>query len=169
MSEDGLLLCSGAPLDMCDDRVLGSIVRSWGGRKIICGGTTAKIVARELNLTVVVDLESARGTNLPPRSHISGIDIVSEGIITLGRVRNILYAVATEGYSKFTTSTNVDCQIAKMLLSNRSILFVIGTRLNKAHFDPSLPILLERRVDLLADIEKILRDDFRKNVEVRYF
>lgn len=162
------MLCSGAPLDMCDDHLLGAVVRTWHGRKIVCGGTTAKIVGRELGLSVTVDLDSARGTGLPPTSIISGIDIVSEGIITLGRVRNMLHSIASGGHSYFTTSMAVDSQITKLLLSNRTMLFMIGTRLNKAHFDPWLPIKLEKRVDLLEDIEKILRDEFRKQIEVRY-
>lgn len=165
---DELLLCSGAPLDMCDDGRLGEIVRTWPGKKIICGGTTAKIIARELGRELVVDLDSARGSTLPPCSHINDVDIVSEGIITLGRVRNLLYSVSQQGHSFFTSSDEVDSQIAQLLLSHNDILFVIGTRYNKAHFDPWLPVRLERRVGLLGDIAGILRNDFGKPVEVHY-
>ncbi|MEG0725322.1 MAG: hypothetical protein RR485_04700 [Mucinivorans sp.] len=163
-----LLLCSGAPLDMCDDKKLGEIVRDWQGTKIICGGTTAKIIARELDRSLTVDLESARNSTLPPRSVINGIQIVSEGIITLGRVRNLLESVASQGHSFFTSSGQVDSQIAQYLLDSNDLLFVIGTRLNKAHFDPWIPVRLERRVDLLADIVKILREDFGKHIQEHF-
>lgn len=153
---------------MCDDVKLGEIVRQWQGVRIICGGTTAKIISRELDRSLTVDLESARHSTLPPRCNIDGIDIVSEGIITLGRVRNLLHSIARQGHSFFTTSGEVDSEIASLLLSHNDLLFVIGTRYNKAHFDPWIPVRLERRVDLLSDIIKILRSDFDKYVEEHY-
>lgn len=169
MGQD-LLLCSGAPLDMCDDRTLGERVRSFRGTKIVCGGTTAKIVARELGREVVVDLASARGSSLPPASTIEGIDLVSEGVITLGRVRNLLQSVASEGHSYFTASDSggIDVRIAEHLLHAGRIVFVVGTRMNKAHFDPFMPIRLERRVDLLRDLAELLAREFGKRVEVEY-
>ncbi|MEG1413530.1 MAG: hypothetical protein RR980_00065 [Mucinivorans sp.] len=153
---------------MCDDKQLGEIVRLWQGDSIVCGGTTAKIIARELGRSLTVDLASARGSTLPPRSLIEGIAIVSEGIITLARVRNLISSVASEGHSFFTSSGQVDSMIAQMLLEANDILFVIGTRYNKAHFDPWLPVRLERRVDLLSDIATILRDDFKKHVQEHF-
>lgn len=169
--EKDLLLCSGAPLDMCDDRTLGERVRSFRGTTIVCGGTTAKIVARELGHEVVVDLASARGSSLPPCSTIEGVDVVSEGIITLGRVRNLLQSVASEGHSYFTAgggSGGVDVRITEHLLRAGRIVFVVGTRMNKAHFDPFMPIRLERRVDLLRDLADLLVRVFGKRVEIEY-
>ena len=155
---------------MCDDRTLGERVRSFRGAKIVCGGTTAKIVARELGKEVVVDLASARGSSLPPMSAIEGVDLVTEGIITLGRVRNLLQSVASQGHSYFTAgdSGGPDVRIAEYLLRADRIVFVVGTRMNKAHFDPWMPVRLERRVDLLRDLARLLEVEFGKRLEMEY-
>lgn len=164
-----LLFCSGAPLDPTDDKRLGHIVRSWKGKKIIAGGTTAKIIARELNRTITV-LANPRGVTLPATSKIAGINIVCEGVITLGFVRQLLEEVRSgDDHQLFIgLDASVDSRIVHELLAHRRIKFVVGTKLNEAHFDPSLPVDLERRVDIISDIVRILRDDFRKTVEVDY-
>lgn len=170
MGQD-LLLCSGAPLDMCDDHTLGERVRYFRGTTIVCGGTTSKIVARELGREVTVNLSASLGSSLPPTSTIEGIDLVSEGVITLGRVRNLLQSVADQGHSYFTAggaSGEVDVRIAEYLLRAERMVFVVGTRMNKAHFDPFMPIRLERRVDLLRDLARLLGESFGKRVEVEY-
>lgn len=164
-----LLLCSGAPLDPADDKNLGQIVRSWKGKKIVAGGTTAKIIARELNRTITV-VPNARGVTLPPTSKIAGINIVCEGVITLGCVRSMLENMASgDDHQLFIgLESSVDARIVHELLAHRHIRIIVGTRLNIAHFDPSLPINLERRVDILDRIAKILINDFRKSVDIEY-
>lgn len=153
---------------MCDDRLLGQKVEQWNGTKIVCGGTTAKIVARELRRALTVNI-NPRGATLPPTSNISGVDIVSEGIITLGRVRNLLHEIARGTKPMFLgLEHSVDARIAQAMLAHRSITMIIGTRLNRANFDPTLPISLERRVELLGDIAKVLREEFRKKVTIEY-
>lgn len=153
---------------MCDDRLLGTKVGQWQGAKIVCGGTTAKIVARELHRTITVNI-NRRGETLPPTSNIYGVDIVSEGIITLGRVRNLLHQIATDAKPMFLElEKSVDARIVQQMLAHRSITMVIGTRLNRANFDPALPVNLERRVELLGDIGKVLREEFRKKVTIEY-
>lgn len=153
---------------MCDDRFLGLKVEQWCGTTIVCGGTTAKIVAREMRRTLTVNIE--RGSKLPPTSNIAGVDIVSEGIITLGHVRNLLHQIALSPDIPFFLGleTGVDARIVREMLSHRSITIVIGTRLNRAYFDPSLPVNLARRVELLTDIAKILREEFRKKITIEY-
>lgn len=164
-----LLLCSGAPLDPTHDKRMGAIVRSWKGKKIVAGGTTAKIIARELNRSITV-IPNPRGVTLPPTSKIAGIDIVCEGVITLSCVRGLLEEIDSgDDHQQFIgLDSSVDARITHELLAHRRIVMLIGTKLNNAHFDPSLPIDLERRVDIISDIVRILRDDFRKVVEVEY-
>lgn len=163
-----LLLVTGAPLDSSDDRLLGDRIRGFSGAKIVCGGTTAKIVARELGVSVTV-VPNSRGVLLPPASRIAGVDIVSEGAITLGFVRDLLTEIVEDSKPQFLgMDSRVDKRIVKQLLSHRRIALLVGTKLNQAHFDPSLPVVLERRVDLMSDIARILEQDFRKHITVEY-
>ncbi len=170
MDDRPLLFCTGAPLDRSEDKEYAMCVKHWCGKKIVSGGTTAKIIARELNRTIRV-LPNARGVLLPPESHILGIDIVSEGVITLGCVRRLLrQLVETTGRPLLLAQQgSVDRKIVHQLLAHRKIKMIIGTRLNEAHLDPNLPIALERRVDIMHDIVKTLREDFRKIVEIEYY
>ena len=75
---------TGAPRSRESDKKLGEIIRNYKGRVIVCGGTTAKIVARELGKDVKAD-RSPSGS-LPPASIIEGIDLVTEGMLTLTAV-----------------------------------------------------------------------------------
>jgi hypothetical protein len=59
------------------------------GKKVICGGTTAKIIARELNRPINVDMRNFH-PEVPPLSIMDGIDLVTEGIITMTKPHNTL-------------------------------------------------------------------------------
>lgn len=56
--------------------------------KIVCGATTAKIVARHLGQELSV-YENYQSTIAPPSYEIDGIDLVTEGVITLNQVYNV--------------------------------------------------------------------------------
>ncbi len=166
----GLLFCSGAPLNREEDREFAQIVREWGGKRIVSGGTTAKIIARELGLRVST-IPNPRGVTLPLALSIPTITLASEGIITLGHVRSLLKEFAKPSHRSTTFSKNdtIDRRIAHLLLCHRSITMLIGTRLNEAHLDPTLPVVLERRVDVMREIAGILKSEFRKKIEIIYY
>lgn len=58
------------------------------GEKIVCGGTTAKMVSRHKK--VPLHLEEEVNLFGLPRYHMDGIDLVTEGSITLNMVNNLL-------------------------------------------------------------------------------
>jgi len=84
-----LLICTGPPFDEAKDIELGEKVKNFEGKKIICGATTGDIIARELNLEIK-DSFDFEDPDLPPISFMPGIDLVTEGILTLGKVTEIL-------------------------------------------------------------------------------
>lgn len=59
------------------------------GIKIVCGATTAKIVAEELGKSVRLDQSEFDGVT-PPASAIDGINLVTEGLVTLNQLFNVL-------------------------------------------------------------------------------
>lgn len=158
-----LIVCTGPPYTESHDAEMAGLVRDFEGRKIICGGTTSEIVARHLGVSVEVVLgEDTDG--LPPRSTMQGVDLVTEGVVTLSRVENILSTLdRSDGWNKKGPAWS----IVRFLGQSDSILFVVGTRVNIAHYDPKLPVELEVRRTLIRRIAKLLEEKFNKIVEVR--
>ena len=158
-----LLICSGPPFNEQNDKELANRLDSWQGTKVISGGTTAQIIARELGREVLVNLRRDV-SGLPPTSKMEGADLITEGVLTLAKVKGILEkAEDTEIVGKGT-----DYQIVRMLLSHDVIHFLVGTRINAVHQDPNLPIELELRRNVVKDIARLLRTKFLKDVSVEY-
>jgi hypothetical protein len=158
-----LLLCSGPPFDKKNDEYLVNKVVGFKGKKILSGGTTVDIVARELNLPVEDTLEF-NDPDLPPVSHIDGIDLATEGILTLSKVNNIL--------EKFSERTELGKgpadEIIKLLFESDEIQLCIGTAVNVAHQDPNLPVELEIRRSVAKKLTKLLEEKFLKEVTLEF-
>ncbi|MCD7970180.1 MAG: hypothetical protein LUF87_07495 [Alistipes sp.] len=156
-----LLVCTGAPADRNDDGKLAARVKEFPGRKAVCGGTTSRIIARELGLQIEVEL-GRDNCGLPPLSRMDGFDLVTEGVLTLGRTRELLASPPK------VTEQSAAGRLAHLLIDCDDIRFIVGTRLNPVHRDPSLPVELEKRGDIVREICEILRSGFGKNVTVAY-
>lgn len=158
-----LLLVSGPPFEEKNDFDFALKVSRFKGKRIIAGGTTAEIVARELALKFDAGMDSA-DPDLPPVSYVEGITLVTEGILTLGKVAKLL-----EHYHKDTRLGNGPAdQIIKLLLESDKIHVLNGTRINVAHQDPNLPVELEIRRTVIKRIVKLLENKFLKEVDVEY-
>ena len=158
-----LLVVTGPPFDAGQDGALVDLFRTFTGTKAICGGTTAQLVARGLGVEVGVDL-GAPSDGLPPPGRMAGADLVTEGILTLGRV-----AVLLESQRTFETqapSPALDLILA--FLDADRIRFVVGTRVNEAHQDPNLPLELEIRRNVVKKIVGLLKEKFLKEVELGF-
>jgi hypothetical protein len=158
-----LLLCSGPPYDEENDAKLSAIVDQFQGKKILSGGTTSDIVARELKREIKDTFEFS-DPDLPPLSSLEGIDLVTEGILTLSKVSKIL----NEYRQNFVPGKGPADQIVKLLLESDEIRIIIGTRINVAHQDPNLPVELEIRRTVLKRIARKLEEKFLKEVTVEY-
>ena len=158
-----LLVCTGPPYEKEKDKELASKVSSYKGKVILCGGTTADIVARELNRTIVDEL-IFEDPELPPESFLDGIDLVTEGILTLQKVNEIL---KTYNNSVKLGKGPAD-KIVRLVMESDEIHFVIGTRINIAHQDPNLPVELEIRRTVVKRIARLLEEKWLKNVSFEY-
>ncbi len=158
-----LLLCTGPPFEKEKDKELAEKVRNYSGKVILSGGTTADIIARELNRTIVDEL-IFEDPELPPESFLDGIDLVTEGILTLQKVNEIL---KTYNNSVKLGKGPAD-KIVKMLMESDEIHFIIGTRINIAHQDPNLPVELEIRRTVVKRIARLLEEKWLKSVTFEY-
>lgn len=158
-----LLICTGPPFEMDKDGELAMRVYHFKGKKIICGGTTAEIIARELNLKFAAGMK-VTDPELPPVSYMEGMNLVTEGILTIGKVATIL-----EDYnSSYILGEGPADQIVYYLLQSDKITFITGTRINFAHQDPSLPVELEIRRTVVKKIVNLLEEKFLKDVSLSF-
>lgn len=158
-----LLLCTGPPFHPEDDHRLAMTVDSFNGHKVLSGGTTAEIVSRELGRKIEVSLEST-SAGIPPVSFMKGIDLVTEGVLTLGRVS----ARLEEGVQLPVQDKDAASALLSLLLNNDQIYLLAGTRINEAHQDPSLPVELEIRRNLVKKIKSLLEDKYLKEVHMDF-
>ena len=156
-----LLVLTGPPFHQNRDAHFANIFETFKGRKVICGGTTANIVARELNREVVDHLETTDG-DIPPIATFEGADLVTEGLLTLTKVAQFLEKGET------TSRRNAASMLLERLLESDSIIFLVGTKINEAHQDPTHPMDLEIRRNLIKRIAKILERKYLKDTYVRY-
>ena len=157
------IILTGPPYAAGRDKEFAEAVEDFEGRKIICGGTTANIVARELGRTIRDSLRGGGSSDIPPAAEMDGVDLVTEGILTLTRLARLL-----EGDDP-PREKNPASQLYEILLESDSIEFVVGARINEAHQDPNLPIDLEIRRNIIKRICKVLEEKYLKETRISVF
>ena len=159
-----LLIMTGAPFNRVHDQDLARMAEKTPGRKVICGGTTANIISRQLNRSIDIDLRQPRDSRVPPSARMQGFDLVTEGILTLGEVLRIL----EEGCPPEELKPNAAVRLTRMLLDSDVVKFAVGTRINEAHQDPNIPVDLDLRRNIVKRIARILEDKHMMRVSVQY-
>ncbi|HYQ57472.1 MAG TPA: SpoIIE family protein phosphatase [Draconibacterium sp.] len=158
------MLITGPPFYKIKDFDFVGRIQGFEGKKIICGGTTAEIIARELNLSVEIQHGNKNLEALPPSAKMQGFEMVTEGILTLGKVEELL-----ENYDSDTRlHDSTPEKIVKLFLQHDDIEIIVGTRINWAHQDPEQPIELELRKFVVKRIVKLLVHRFFKKVKIEY-
>ena len=129
------------------------------GKKVVCGGTTSNIISRELGIEV--DTKMGEG-GLPGISAMEGVDLATEGILTLTRLMEYLITPPEAGRS------DAAVRLFKLLMDHDLISFMVGSSLNRAYHDPDWPVELELRKNLIKQICKVLEDKYLKKVECEF-
>ncbi len=158
-----LLLVTGPPFSKQSDIRMAETVAEFEGSRILCGGTTAAIVSRELNRPVTMDLELL-DDDIPPISHMPGINLVTEGTVTLARVLDMLERNVNPEHEPRNGATLV----LEYLLNSDLIQFIVGTRINEAHQDPNLPEALDLRRNLMRRVAELLEKRHLKETKIQY-
>lgn len=153
----------GPPRRSEDDNDTVLKLLSADGKKIVCGGTTAQIVSRFLKEEIRLDENISLNSDLPPTAQIRGIDLVTEGVLTLGRVGDLLVdCVASKQQLDHLCSIEAKdgaIKMVQMLLSESSeIVFLAGLADNPAHSQVAYsPLSLRFKVRLIERIADHLR------------
>ena len=166
-----LLVLTGPPVDRARDAELAQLVGTYGGRKVICGGTTASLIGRELNRSIVMDLANLDPT-VPPTSRMEGVDLITEGTITLAKVAEALEAGVSgngNGHSRaMRPGPQAVRALIELMLDSDVVEFVVGTRINEAHQDPNVPVELDLRRNIVRRIGAILEGKYLRQSTVRF-
>ena len=165
-------LFTGPPLNQIDDnRVMRMLMKSHG-KKVVCGGTSANIVARYLNKEVHTTLEYI-DADIPPIGYIDGIDLVTEGVRTLSRTLTILKRYEKEDLDEkfFEELDKKDggSLVAKLLIEDCTDLnLLVGKTINVAHQSPELPFDISIRMNLIEQMKEVMTK-LGKKVTLTYF
>ncbi len=156
-----------------DVRMVKEFMENESAIKCVCGGTSANIVARVLGKKVDVSVDYVPG-DIPPISYIDGIDLVTEGVVTLNRVLKLL--------EKYTKDDEIDenffieledpngaSMVAKVLIDRCTDLHLfVGQAVNEAYQNPELPFELGVRKKLVERIGEVM-EKLGKTVEITYY
>jgi serine/threonine protein phosphatase PrpC len=158
------ILCTGPPFNPEKDHEFAGILENFNGVKIISGATTTEIIARELGRTVTN--EERIDLTLPPSSKMDGIDLITEGVLTLSKVTHMLNTLKINSNTQF--GKGPADRICKFLLNTDEIYVLVGTKINETHHDPSLPVEIEIRKHLIQRLTNVLSEKFLKVVNIEY-
>ena len=101
-----------------------------------------------------------QSVELPPRSLMEGVDLVSEGILTLTRTAQMMEQ------DLGVSEKNAAARLVELLRESDVIQFVVGSRINEAHQDPTLPLDIEIRRNIVRRIARVLEDKYLKEVSI---
>ena len=142
--------------------------------KVVCGGTSANIVARVLEKEINVAFTGEIDPNIPPTASIEGIDLVTEGVVTMNRVLKLLEQYTRddeidEAFFIELDKPNGASMLANLLIEQCTDLHLfVGKAVNAAYQNTELPFQLGVRQKLVDQIEDVLKR-LGKGVSVRYY
>ena len=142
-------------------------------RRIVCGGTSATIVSRVLKKKLDVSMNYI-DPDIPPIAYMDGIELVTEGVLTLNRVVQLLRRYAknetvSEDFFLELDKQNGASMVAKMLIEDCTELHLyVGKAINSAYQNPGLPFDLGIRQNLVEQLKTVV-EEMGKQVTVTYY
>ena len=165
-------LFTGPPSNPKEDRAVVNLLMNGDAKRIVCGGTSANIVARILHKDIQTNLNYS-DPSIPPVAHIDGMDLVTEGVLTLSRALQLMRKYVDddvdESFFLELDQDNGGSQVARMIIEECNILrMYVGKAINEAHQNPSLPFDLSIRMHLVDQVKEVVQK-MGKTVLIQYF
>jgi len=149
-----LTLLTGPPADPARDDEFVRRLLSEPGKKVVSGGTTAQIVSKVTNCQLTVDL-ICYDPHVPPIGYLDGIDLVTEGVLTLNMaVERLADTIKLHSSTKQDGAT----QLAKLLNDADKIKIFAGLAINPAHQNPYFPMQMNIKAQVLNKLKTVLAD-----------
>ena len=160
----------GPPASRDDNERMMSLFFSKEGKHIICGGTTSSIAAKYLRKPLKATLNFEM-SDVPPIAELEGVDLVTEGVITVNKVVEYAkdYLGETQHYEHWSFRRDGASLICRLLFEEATdINFFVGRAINPAHQNPDLPINFNIKMNLVEELSTALRR-MGKKIKVSYF
>ena len=160
----------GPPSNRDDCNRMMSLFFSKEGKHIVCGGTTSSIAAKYLGKPLKPTLSFER-SDVPPIAEIEGVDLVTEGVITVNKVVEYAkdYLEGNALYEQWSMQRDGASLIARLLFEEATdINFYVGRAVNPAHQNPDLPINFNIKMNLVEELSGCLKK-MGKRIKVSYF
>ena len=160
----------GPPSNRDDCDRMMSLFFSKEGKHIVCGGTTSSIVSKYLRKPIKASLNFVK-SDIPPTAEIEGVDLVTEGVITVNKVLSYAkdYLEGNESYEDWSFKKDGASQICQLLFEEATdINFFVGRAVNPAHQNPDLPINFNIKMNLVKELSECLKK-MGKHIKVSYF
>ena len=163
-------LLFGPPSNRDDCNRMLSLFFSKEGKHIVSGGTTSTLVSKFLDKPLYPSLSYGK-SDIPPIAEIEGVDLVTEGVITINRV--LEYAKDHIGenklYEQWCYQKDGASLISRILFEEATdINFYVGRAINPAHQNPDLPINFNIKMNLVTELSACLKQ-MGKRIKISYF
>ena len=154
-----------------DERVVHDFMKQ-EGKKVICGGTSANVASRVLKREIVTLVKHA-DPKIPPMATMEGLDLVTEGVLTIGSALDLLHRYENdefdEAFFDALDAENGAAKLARLLIEECTDLnLFVGRALNPAHQNSNLPFDLSVRMNLVEQL-KDCAERMGKHVTVKYY
>ena len=163
-------LFTGPPKESEDDKSVVNRLMQGNGRKVVCGGTAANIVSRELGQALDVSMEFP-DPEIPPIAYIKGIDLVTEGVLTLSKtIEKVKAFIFNPNVYTISNIEQVDgaSQLTKLLIEDCTHLNLwVGTAVNPAHQNPGFPSDLSIKGKVVEELAALMKQ-LGKEVKLTY-
>ena len=163
-------LVVGPPANPNDVRKMMSLFFSKEGKHIVCGGTTSSLAAHFLDKPIKAEFNYV-DPSIPPTAEIDGVDLVTEGVLTINRVLTYAqnYLDNKGSYSQWRSKRDGASLLARILFEEATdINFYVGKAVNPAHQNPELPINFSIKMRLVDELSDCLQK-MGKHIKVSYF
>ena len=160
----------GPPSNRDDANRMMSLFFSKEGKHIICGGTTSSIASKYLGKPIKASLDFSQ-SDIPPTAEIEGVDLVTEGVITVNKVVEYAkdYLEENKFYEHWSIKRDGASLISRLLFEEATdINFYVGRAINPAHQNPDLPINFSIKMNLVEELSTCLKK-MGKRIKVSYF
>lgn len=160
----------GPPSNRDDADRMMSLFFSKEGKHIICGGTTSSIASKFLRKPLKPSL-NFESSDVPPIAEIEGVDLVTEGVITVNKVVEYAqdYLGENKHYEHWNFKKDGASLISRLLFEEATdINFYVGRAINPAHQNPDLPINFNIKMNLVEELSRCLKQ-MGKRIKVSYF
>ncbi len=154
-----------------DERLIYDFMKQ-EGKKVICGGTSANVASRVLKREIVTLVKHA-DPKIPPMATMEGMDLVTEGVLTIGSALELLHRYENDDFDEAffdaLDAENGAAKLAKLLIEECTDLnLFVGRALNPAHQNSNLPFDLSVRMNLVEQL-KDCAERMGKHVTVKYY